>query len=91
MVIPLGYDPQNDVALITCGTWHVAQRLVATQAYAEHLSGLHTLQPQFGTDESHWADFACDIDGLVHGGRKRIGHVPNYTAPACRCRLFCDA
>lgn len=92
MVIALGYDPQNDVALVTRGAWNIAQRLLAAQAHGEHLAGPQTFKPQFGAHEGHRADLAGDVEGVAGGiGGRGSGHVPNYTAPAGRCRVFRNA
>ncbi len=89
MVIACGYDPQNDVALVTRGARNVAQRLFAAQAHAKYLAGAHALQPEFGAYERHRTNFIGNVDGVV-GCRKGRGgrHVPNYTAPAGRCRVY---
>lgn len=68
MFIAVGYDSQDDMALVPRRTRHVAQRFLAAQPDAQHLARLHALQPQLGADEGHGADLAGDVDRLVRLG-----------------------
>jgi len=86
MVIALGYDPQNDVSLVSSRARHVAQGFLAAQADSEHLAGLHSFEPELGAHERHRANLAGDVERLVGAG-----HGANYTPFDRRCRVRGDA
>jgi len=65
MVITLGYDPQNAVALIARRPRHVTQRLLAAQPDDENFTRAHALQLELGAHEGHGTNFAGDVDGMV--------------------------
>lgn len=84
-----GLDPQDRVALLPRCPRDIPERFVAVQSHAQNLARTHALKPEFGSHECHRADLAGNVDVMVRLYSYWLyGHVPNYTANGCRCKLF---